>query len=46
MLHVDGSNVAGGDSGHPPFLELLKYESYNKTDFIFEINKISISVYL
>ena len=46
MLNIDGSNVAGDDSGTPPLLELLKYESYNKTDFIFEINKISISVYL
>ena len=44
MLHADGSNVAGDESGPPPpLLELLKYESYNKTDFIFEINKISIS---
>ena len=45
MLHVDGSNVAGDESGPPPppFLELLKYETYNKTDFIFEIN---LSVYL
>ena len=46
MLHVDGSNMAGDDSAPPPLLELLKYESYNKTDFIFEINKMSISVYL
>ena len=30
MLHVDGSKVAGDDSGPPPpHLELLKYESYN-----------------
>ena len=45
MLHADGSNMAGDDSGPTPF-ELLMYESYNKADFIFEINKISISVYL